>query len=195
MTGLLEGRSAIVTGAGRGIGRAIAEALVAEGARVIVADNVASIAGDGGDPEVARETAKALGKNALAFSDSVASPGVAKHLVELAVKTFGGIDIVVNNAAILRDAFVFRADPRDWDAVINNNLSEQMRKVLKTLTWREEKVLRMRFGIGEKSDHTLEEVGQGFEVTRERIRQIEAKALRKLRHPSRSKQLKSFIET
>jgi RNA polymerase primary sigma factor len=81
------------------------------------------------------------------------------------------------------------------DAVINGNLSEQMRKVLKTLTWREEKVLRMRFGIGEKSDHTLEEVGQGFEVTRERIRQIEAKALRKLRHPSRSKQLKSFIET
>ena len=80
------------------------------------------------------------------------------------------------------------------EAVISNNLSEQMRKVLKTLTWREEKVLRMRFGIGEKSDHTLEEVGQGFEVTRERIRQIEAKALRKLRHPSRSKQLKSFIE-
>ncbi|GMV12512.1 MAG: RNA polymerase sigma factor SigA [Polyangiaceae bacterium] len=80
------------------------------------------------------------------------------------------------------------------DAVINMNLSEQTRKVLKTLTPREEKVLRMRFGIGEKSDHTLEEVGQDFEVTRERIRQIEAKALRKLRHPSRSKQLKSFIE-
>jgi RNA polymerase primary sigma factor len=81
------------------------------------------------------------------------------------------------------------------DAVINMNLSEQTRKVLKTLTPREEKVLRMRFGIGEKSDHTLEEVGQDFEVTRERIRQIEAKALRKLRHPSRSKQLKSFIES
>ena len=80
------------------------------------------------------------------------------------------------------------------DAVIGLNLSEQTRKVLKTLTPREEKVLRMRFGIGEKSDHTLEEVGQDFEVTRERIRQIEAKALRKLRHPSRSKQLKSFIE-
>jgi RNA polymerase primary sigma factor len=81
------------------------------------------------------------------------------------------------------------------DAVIGLNLSEQTRKVLKTLTPREEKVLRMRFGIGEKSDHTLEEVGQDFEVTRERIRQIEAKALRKLRHPSRSKQLRSFIES
>jgi len=80
------------------------------------------------------------------------------------------------------------------EAVINMNLAEQTRKVLKTLTPREEKVLRMRFGIGEKSDHTLEEVGQDFEVTRERIRQIEAKALRKLRHPSRSKLLKSFIE-
>ncbi len=81
------------------------------------------------------------------------------------------------------------------EAVINMNLAEQTRKVLATLTPREEKVLRMRFGIGEKSDHTLEEVGQDFEVTRERIRQIEAKALRKLRHPSRSKQLKSFIES
>ena len=81
------------------------------------------------------------------------------------------------------------------EAVINMNLADQTRKVLKTLTPREEKVLRMRFGIGEKSDHTLEEVGQDFEVTRERIRQIEAKALRKLRHPSRSKQLKSFVDT
>jgi RNA polymerase primary sigma factor len=81
------------------------------------------------------------------------------------------------------------------DAVINMNLAEQTRKVLATLTPREEKVLRMRFGIGEKSDHTLEEVGQDFEVTRERIRQIEAKALRKLRHPSRSKRLKAFVES
>ncbi|MBN2715814.1 MAG: RNA polymerase sigma factor RpoD [Deltaproteobacteria bacterium] len=80
------------------------------------------------------------------------------------------------------------------DAVVGLNLSEQTRRVLKTLTPREEKVLRMRFGIGEKSDHTLEEVGQDFAVTRERIRQIEAKALRKLRHSSRSKHLKSFIE-
>lgn len=80
------------------------------------------------------------------------------------------------------------------DAVMSINLSEQTRKVLATLTPREEKVLRMRFGIGEKSDHTLEEVGQDFFVTRERIRQIEAKALRKLRHPSRAKLLKAFID-
>jgi len=80
------------------------------------------------------------------------------------------------------------------DAVISSNLSEQTGKVLSTLTPREEKVLRMRFGIGEKYDHTLEEVGQDFDVTRERIRQIEAKALRKLRHPSRAKKLKSFLE-
>ncbi|MCB9481705.1 MAG: RNA polymerase sigma factor RpoD [Desulfobacteraceae bacterium] len=80
------------------------------------------------------------------------------------------------------------------DAAINMNLSDQTRKVLATLTPREEKVLRMRFGIGEKADHTLEEVGKDFSVTRERIRQIEAKALRKLRHPTRSKKLKSFIE-
>lgn len=81
------------------------------------------------------------------------------------------------------------------DAAVNLNLAEQTRKVLATLTPREEKVLRMRFGIGEKADHTLEEVGQDFTVTRERIRQIEAKALRKLRHPTRSRKLKSFIDT
>ncbi|HDM09504.1 MAG: RNA polymerase sigma factor RpoD [Deltaproteobacteria bacterium] len=81
------------------------------------------------------------------------------------------------------------------EAVINFNLAEQTRRVLATLTPREEKVLRMRFGIGEKADHTLEEVGRDFNVTRERIRQIEAKALRKLRHPSRSKKLKGFVES
>ena len=80
------------------------------------------------------------------------------------------------------------------DAVENINLQEQTKQVLGTLTPREEKVLRMRFGIGERSDHTLEEVGQNFDVTRERIRQIEAKALRKLRHPSRLKKLKNFVD-
>ena len=80
------------------------------------------------------------------------------------------------------------------EAIVNLNLAEQTRKVLATLTPREEKVLRMRFGIGEESDHTLEEVGQDFNVTRERIRQIEAKAVRKLRHPSRAAKLKAFIE-
>ena len=80
-------------------------------------------------------------------------------------------------------------------AIVNLNLIEQTRRVLSTLTTREERVLRMRFGIGEESDHTLEEVGQDFNVTRERIRQIEAKALRKLRHPSRSDKLKNFVDT
>ena len=81
------------------------------------------------------------------------------------------------------------------EAIVNLNLAEQTRKVLSTLTQREERVLRMRFGIGEESDHTLEEVGQDFNVTRERIRQIEAKALRKLRHPSRATRLKSFLDS
>jgi len=80
------------------------------------------------------------------------------------------------------------------EAAINSDLEEQTGRVLSSLTEREEKVLRMRFGIGIKSDHTLEEVGQEFGVTRERIRQIEAKALRKLRHPSRSKRLKTFVK-
>ncbi|MBI5043817.1 MAG: RNA polymerase sigma factor RpoD [Nitrospirae bacterium] len=80
------------------------------------------------------------------------------------------------------------------EAAIKYNLQEQIKSVFQTLTPREERVLRQRFGIGEVTDHTLEEVGQNFDVTRERIRQIEAKALRKLRHPSRSKLLKSFVE-
>ena len=80
------------------------------------------------------------------------------------------------------------------DAVIQLNLKEQTQKVLKTLSPREEMVLKMRFGVGDGSEHTLEEVGQSFAVTRERIRQIESKALRKLRHPSRSQRLRAFLE-
>jgi RNA polymerase primary sigma factor len=80
------------------------------------------------------------------------------------------------------------------DAAISSNLAKQTQKVLSTLNEREEKILRMRFGIGEKRDHTLEEVGQEFDVTRERIRQIEEKALRKLKHSSRANKLRSFIE-
>jgi len=80
------------------------------------------------------------------------------------------------------------------EAMIDVNLREQTEALLKTLTPREERVIKMRFGIGEGNEHTLEEVGQNFAVTRERIRQIEAKALRKLRHPSRSRKLKAFLE-
>jgi RNA polymerase primary sigma factor len=80
------------------------------------------------------------------------------------------------------------------EAVININLKEQTDSVLKTLTPREEKVIKMRFGLDDGSEHTLEEVGQSFAVTRERIRQIEAKALRKLRHPSRSRKLRAFLD-
>ena len=81
------------------------------------------------------------------------------------------------------------------EAAIHANLRETTTRVLATLTPREERVLRMRFGIGMNTDHTLDEVGQQFSVTRERIRQIEAKALRKLKHPSRSRQLRSFLDT
>jgi RNA polymerase primary sigma factor len=80
------------------------------------------------------------------------------------------------------------------EAVINVNLKDQTSQVLRTLTPREEKVIKMRFGLEDGSEHTLEEVGQSFAVTRERIRQIEAKALRKLRHPSRSRKLKAFMD-
>ncbi len=80
------------------------------------------------------------------------------------------------------------------EAVIGENLKEYTSQVLRTLTPREERVIKMRFGLEDGSEHTLEEVGQSFQVTRERIRQIEAKALRKLRHPSRSRKLKAFVE-
>lgn len=94
----------------------------------------------------------------------------------------------------LGDFLVDKRNGSPSDAVFNLNLREQTAEVLKTLSPREEKIVKMRFGLQDGSEHTLEEVGQYFAVTRERIRQIEAKALRKLRHPSRSYRLKTFLE-
>ena len=94
----------------------------------------------------------------------------------------------------LGDFIEDRAVVSPAEAVINVNLKEQTAQVLRTLTPREEKVIKMRFGLEDGSEHTLEEVGQSFAVTRERIRQIEAKALRKLRHPSRSRKLRAFLD-
>jgi RNA polymerase primary sigma factor len=94
----------------------------------------------------------------------------------------------------LKDFIEDRAAVSPIDAVMHNNLKEETQLILKTLTPREEKVLKMRFGVGGGTEHTLEEVGQSFTVTRERIRQIESKALRKLRHPSRSKSLRVFTD-
>ncbi len=95
----------------------------------------------------------------------------------------------------LGDFIEDKETPSPAEDIETASLNENMRKVLATLSPREERVLRMRFGIGQNSDHTLEEVGQDFEVTRERIRQIEAKALRKMRHPARSKRLQAFLES
>jgi NAD(P)-dependent dehydrogenase (short-subunit alcohol dehydrogenase family) len=123
MSGALAGRVALVTGGGRGIGRAIAETLHAQGAAVMIADSGTSIGGDGADPTLACDLAKSLGKNAAAFIESIASPSAAASVVARTIESFGGIDIIVNNAAILRDAFVFKSDPADWEAVIRTNLS------------------------------------------------------------------------
>jgi NAD(P)-dependent dehydrogenase (short-subunit alcohol dehydrogenase family) len=123
MTDSLAGRVAIVTGAGGAIGRAIAGSLARHGARIVVADTGATIAGDGGDPTVARDVASALGGGAIAFTESIASPGAAAQLVDLAVRSHGRLDIVVHNAAIQREAPVGGLSPMDWDAVIRTNLS------------------------------------------------------------------------
>jgi RNA polymerase primary sigma factor len=96
--------------------------------------------------------------------------------------------------AYIKDFIESENDFSPSDTVASNDLKEKVREILKTLTPREEKVLKMRFGIDVASEHTLEEVGKDFSVTRERIRQIEVKALRKLRHPSRSKKLRSFFD-
>jgi len=119
----LLGRVALVTGGGRGVGRAIVEALHAEGAAVVIADNGTAIDGSGADPGVAGDLARGLGQRAHVFTDSIASPSAAEAVVGQAKKRFGGLDIVVNNAAILRDHFIFKADPGDWDAVLRTNLT------------------------------------------------------------------------
>jgi RNA polymerase primary sigma factor len=108
----------------------------------------------------------------------------------ISLETPVGVEGDAHLGDYIEDNCVVSAD----DAMITMNLADQTHKLLATLTPREEKVLRMRFGIGEKSERTLEEVGQGFDVTRERIRQIEAKALRKLLRPSQKLGLKSLIE-
>ena len=120
---LLTGRVAIVTGGGRGIGQAIVRGLHAAGASVLIADNGADIDGNGGDPSIAEAVAGTLGTRAVAFTDDVASPEAATQMVVRATEEYGGIDIIVNCAAILRDALVFKGAAQDWDTVIRNNLS------------------------------------------------------------------------
>jgi NAD(P)-dependent dehydrogenase (short-subunit alcohol dehydrogenase family) len=117
---LLQDRVAIVTGGARGIGLAIAEALARQGARLLIADSGASISGDQPDAAVVQAAAQRLG--AVAFEGDIAAAGAAEQLVAAALEHFGAIDIVINNAAILRDGFVFKSKREDFERVIATNL-------------------------------------------------------------------------
>ena len=119
----LSGRVAIVTGGARGIGLAIVEELHRRGVSVLIADSGVSIGGSDPDPSVAQSIAARLGANASAFSENLSDAGAAQRAVQSAVKAYGAIDIVINNAAILRDSFIFKANRENWDQVIATNLT------------------------------------------------------------------------
>jgi NAD(P)-dependent dehydrogenase (short-subunit alcohol dehydrogenase family) len=153
---ILEGRVALVTGGGRGIGAAISRVLADAGAKVVIADNGTGIDGKGADPSVARDLANDIGDAAVTFTESIASPSAAAAAVDLAVKHFGGLDILVNNAAILRDALVFKGDPGDWDAVIHNNLNAGY-----YLTHAATQVLRNQFKAGRGAEKEDDQYGWG----------------------------------
>jgi NAD(P)-dependent dehydrogenase (short-subunit alcohol dehydrogenase family) len=123
LNGSLSGRVALVTGGARGIGLAVSRHLHSLGARVLIADSGVSITGEGPDPEPARTAASELGERAEAITSDIASAESATAAVSWALKRFGALDIVVNNAAILRDSFIFKANPQSWDAVLRTNLS------------------------------------------------------------------------
>jgi NAD(P)-dependent dehydrogenase (short-subunit alcohol dehydrogenase family) len=118
----LAGRVALVTGGARGVGAAIVRSLVEHGARAVVVDNGASIDGRCEDPGVVREFCRPFGDAVLALAEDIAAPNVARNAVDAAVRKWGGLDIVVNSAAILRDAFIFKGDPLDFESVWRVNL-------------------------------------------------------------------------
>jgi NAD(P)-dependent dehydrogenase (short-subunit alcohol dehydrogenase family) len=123
----LKDRVAIVTGGGRGIGLAVAEDLAAHGARVVIVDSGVSISGQPEEPRLAEKIVEGKNNNWAALCGDIAETGVANEAVATAQKRFGAVDIVVNNAAIIRDAFIFKSDDAAWDAVIRTNLTGAQR--------------------------------------------------------------------